>query len=70
MRYIVKIESYQGEGSTRTQDRNPSGRDEYAEWEQAEELYAIVKVEDGRATIVDDGYHSREEAEEAWPDAK
>jgi len=65
---ILKIESYQGEGSTRTQERNPCGK--YAEWEQAEELYAIVKVEDGCATIVDDGYHSRDEAEIAWPDAK
>ena len=64
--YVVAIDSYDGDSTRREQFT----------WSEPDRthvlkaLYAIVRVEGSSASLVDDGYRSREEAVEAWPEAK
>ena len=65
LRYIVAIDSYQGDTTCRKQ----------ATWQSEGEvnevgvLYAVISIGNEGAVIVDDGYRSRAEASEAWPEA-
>ncbi len=63
--YVLQVGSYEGDSTARTQ-LGWSGEDEST---PVAALYAIVKVDTGGASIVDDGYRSREEARAAWPEA-
>jgi len=64
--YVVAIDSYDGDSTRREQFT----------WSEPDRpfvlkaLYAIVRVGESSASLVDDGYRSREEAVEAWPEAK
>ena len=63
--FIVAIESYVGDDTSREQTTwRDSGTPE-----SAPALYAVVRIDASGACIVDDGYGSRQEAQQAWPDA-
>ena len=64
--YVVAVDSYEGNSSRREQG-TWSGDDPLI---PARALYAILRVDEVGASIVDDGYHSREEATETWPEAR
>ena len=58
--FITKIESYEGEDTFIR-----CGDDEH------DFVYVVVSLDGtGSANVVDAGYRSREEAEQAWPEAK
>lgn len=57
---IVKLESFEG-------------RDTFVRCGDDEQdyLYCVIAINDaGHAVIVDNGYRSEDEAEQAWPEAK
>jgi len=58
MRFIVKLESYEGED---TFLRCGNGEQDF--------LFAIALLVDGHLEIVDNGYRTQKEALEAWPEA-
>lgn len=65
--YILKIDSYTGDNSAR--DHHQILDTEGWNVQDVEAVYAIVRIEADRAEIVDDGYRSLAEAQEAWPNA-
>jgi len=60
MLFIVKIDSYDGETTGRTQHDN---------FVDVAALYVVVQVGAKGAGVVDDGYRTAAEAKEAWPEA-
>jgi hypothetical protein len=60
MHYILKITPLEGE------DRDIVILDARC---QPADVYAIIRVADGHAEIVDNGYTTYNEAAKAWPDA-
>ena len=64
--YIVEIDSYESDTTAREQ----------LSWERSTSpasvgrLFTIVRTDSGGASVVDDGYRSREEAAAAWPEAR
>lgn len=67
MKYILKIDSYEGDTTERFQ---------YSRSRPTKKLYAIILIPDrggaenpGKAEIIDDGYRSYDEAKEAWKEA-
>jgi len=65
--YILKIESLDGNDVTRSQYEILD--EDGLNMQETGALYAIVAVGSYGAEIVDDGYRTLEEAQQAWPDA-
>jgi hypothetical protein len=63
--YILEIDSFESEETTRLQNVI-DGRGLAAE---AKYLYAVIAIDSDGAHLVDDGYRSRDEALQVWPDA-
>lgn len=63
--YIVAIESYAGDTTRRAQFTGEPDTPRVVG-----SLYAILRIDEDNAEIVDDGYRTREEALGAWPEAK
>lgn len=65
MHFIVKLEELEGSCSRiRLFGCDMDGNDF-----SMREMYCIILVHGGRAEIVDNGYHTYEEAKSAWPHA-
>jgi hypothetical protein len=64
--YILQVDSYDGDTTIREQF-NSNARSEFS---NVRALYSVVKITDQGAIIIDDGYRSRSEAKEAWPEAR
>ena len=64
--YVVAIDCYDGDSTRREQ----------ITWSEPDHpvavtaLYAVLRVDEKGASIVDDGYLSREEVVRAWPEAR
>ena len=65
--YILKIDSFTGKDVTR--DQNEILDEEGWNVQEVSALYAIIRVGDDGAKIIDDGYRSLEEVQESWPKA-
>jgi len=63
--YILAIDSYEGDTTRRAQS---TGEPDMPR--EVGSLYAILRIDEGNAEIVDDGYRTRDEALGAWPEAK
>jgi hypothetical protein len=64
--YILQVDSYDGDTTIREQFNS----DAPSEFTNIRALYSIVKITEEGAIIIDDGYRSRGEAKEAWPEAR
>lgn len=64
--YILKIDSYTGDDTTRDQHEI---LDEDGWNQEIPALYAIVRIAKDGASIADDGYRSIAEAQKSWPEA-
>ena len=62
--YILKIDSYTGDNTAR--DHHEILDNEGWNVQEVDAIYAIVSIQAGSAEIVDDGYRSLAEAQEAW----
>lgn len=70
-KYILRIDSYEGDSTSREQTNSAVGemRAQDCELNKGITLWAVISIEGGNATIVDDGYRSYEEAKAAWWEA-
>lgn len=65
--YILQIDSYTGEDTTR--DQHEILDDDGWNVQEVPALYAIARIAQDNASIVDDGYCSIAEAQKSWPEA-
>ena len=70
-KYILRIDSYEGDSTSRKQENWAVGeyRAQDCELNKGIALWAVISIENGSATIVDDGYRSYDEAKAAWWEA-
>ena len=70
-KYILRIDSYDGDSTSRKQENWGVGDRRAPDFELNEgiALRVVLSIEKGKAAIIDDGYRSYEEAKAAWSEA-
>ena len=70
-KYILRIDSYEGDSTSRKQENWAVGNHGAPAFELNDgvALWAVIRILNGKAEIVDDGYRSFKEVKAAWREA-